>query len=302
MRISVIIPAYQAEDTLRGCLDSIVDQADETIVVDDGSQDGTAALVEQEYPAVVLVRQENQGVSAARNAGIAVAQGEYIAFSDADDGLFAGALEKVRECLGDARPDLVILRSFTGETEQYPWLGRFRPGQDYHLEEIVREGYVRGSVWGCLYRRSFLERHGLSFPKGISMAEDQLFLNAVIAKGASVRFLDIPFYIFNVRAGSLSRNYDDNYFRRLASALFAAPRMIPDTALCSHVQLSILLGMARVAVLTGRSARWVIQETGLGKALPLSLAGMKKGRLSVRLTNLGFPFLYAAVRIKLLFG
>ena len=301
MRISVIIPAYQAEDTIRGCLDSIVGQADQTIVVDDGSSDGTASLVESEYPSVILVRQENQGVAVARNTGMGVAQGDYIVFSDADDNLYAGALAKAKESLRDAIPDLVILRSFTGETEQYPWIGRFVPGHDYGLEDIVGKGYVRGSVWGCLYRRAFLEKHSLSFPGGISMAEDQLFLNAVIARGAVIRFLDIPLYHFNVRSGSLSRSYGDHYFRRLSDALLEAPRMIPDTALCTHVQLSILLGMAKVAVLTGRSARWVMRNTELEKALPLSLAGLKKGRLVARLTNLGFPFLYDAVRIRLLF-
>ena len=68
MNLSVIIPAYNAAASLPGCLDSVTGHGAEVIVVDDGSEDGTADVVSG-YPGVVLVRQENRGVSAARNAG-----------------------------------------------------------------------------------------------------------------------------------------------------------------------------------------------------------------------------------------
>ena len=77
--------------------------------------------------------------------------------------------------------------------------------------------------------------------------------------------------------------------------------MIPDEALRSHVQLSIVLGMTSVAVATGRPARWVMQATGLQKALPLSTRGMKKRVFAVRILNAGYPLLYSAVRLVRLF-
>lgn len=301
MRVSVIIPAYNAAQTIRATLDSLVGQAGEIIVVDDGSTDGTADLVAGEYPGVVLLRQENRGVSAARNSGMAAATGDYIAFVDADDVLFPDAVKSACVGMDGFRPDLVILRSYTDDVEQYPWKRHFKTGRTYGKQDIIGQGFIRGSVWGCLFRRSFLESHHLVFPEGISMAEDQLFLNAVIAHGASIRFLDVPFYEFRVLPGSLSRQYDDNYFRRLSAALFTAPRMIPDEALRSHVQLSIVLGMTSVAVATGRPARWVMQATGLQKALPLSTRGMKKRVSAVRILNAGYPLLYSAVRLVRLF-
>ena len=301
MRVSVIIPAYNAAQTIRTTLDTLAGQAGEIIVVDDGSTDGTAELVAGEYPDVVLLRQENRGVSAARNSGMAVATGDYIAFVDADDVLFPDAVKSAGAGMDGIRPDLVILRSFTGDVEQYPWKRHFKTGRTYGKQDIIDQGFIRGSVWGCLFRRSFLEGHHLAFPDGISMAEDQLFLNAVIAHGASIRFLDIRFYEFRVLPGSLSRQYDDNYFHRLSAALFTAPRMIPDEALRSHVQLSIVLGMTSVAVATGRPARWVMQATGLRQALPLSTRGMKKRVFAVRILNAGYPLLYSAVRLVRLF-
>jgi hypothetical protein len=88
LRISVIVPAYNATTTISAALRSALDQElapIEVIVVDDGSQDGTADFVAKEFPAVRLVRQANAGPSAARNAAADLAQGEWLAFLDADD-------------------------------------------------------------------------------------------------------------------------------------------------------------------------------------------------------------------------
>lgn len=89
--VSVIVPAFNAEATLRATLQSVSAQTHtrlELLVVDDGSTDGTAALAErigQTEPRLILIRQANAGVAAARNAGLVVAQGEYVSWLDADD-------------------------------------------------------------------------------------------------------------------------------------------------------------------------------------------------------------------------
>jgi len=87
-RCSVIIPTYNRIDTLGRALDSVLAQSTppgEVLVVDDGSTDDTAEFVARTYPHVILIRQENAGVSAARNAGIKQAGGEWIALLDSDD-------------------------------------------------------------------------------------------------------------------------------------------------------------------------------------------------------------------------
>ena len=87
-RVSVIVPAYHAKDTILVALRSAMEQTrpvDEIIVVDDGSQDGTAELVERELPGVKVIRQANAGPSAARNTAAEAAKGEWLAFLDADD-------------------------------------------------------------------------------------------------------------------------------------------------------------------------------------------------------------------------
>ena len=93
--MSVIIPTYNRARLLPRCLDSVLSQELqplEIIVVDDGSTDTSAQLVSRDYPGIKLVSQENKGVSAARNAGINAAQGDWLAFLDSDDAWFPGKL------------------------------------------------------------------------------------------------------------------------------------------------------------------------------------------------------------------
>jgi len=88
MRISVVVPTYNRAGTLPRALDSILCQslpATEIIVVDDGSNDGTAELIRRRYPQVHYLRRPNGGVSQARNLGIAAAEGDWIALLDSDD-------------------------------------------------------------------------------------------------------------------------------------------------------------------------------------------------------------------------
>lgn len=97
--ISVIIPSHNRARLLPRCLDSVLAQTrppDEIIIVDDGSTDGTAALVAERYPDVRLMAQPNRGVSAARNAGVRGARGDWLAFLDSDDAWLPAKLE--RQC------------------------------------------------------------------------------------------------------------------------------------------------------------------------------------------------------------
>ena len=97
MNIAVIIPTFDRQHFLGRAIDSVLSQtrpAHEVIVIDDGSTDGTVPWLKKEYPTVKLIEQANQGVSAARNAGIQQAQSEWIALLDSDDEWFPEKLER----------------------------------------------------------------------------------------------------------------------------------------------------------------------------------------------------------------
>ena len=110
--ISIIVPIYNAEQFLRECIDSILSQNYsniEIILVNDGSRDGSLNICQSyDDSRIVLIDKENAGVSSARNAGLKVAKGEYIAFIDADDTLPVNALSLLLESLERYQVDLVV--------------------------------------------------------------------------------------------------------------------------------------------------------------------------------------------------
>ena len=123
--VSVIIPTFNRLDSLPRAIESVLSQtktAEELIVVDDGSTDGTGNWVKETYPDVILIQQANQGVSAARNAGIRRATTEWIAFLDSDDVWLPTKLAKQLLVL-DATPDYKICHT----EERWIYNGQERP-------------------------------------------------------------------------------------------------------------------------------------------------------------------------------
>ncbi|MDJ0778289.1 MAG: glycosyltransferase family A protein [Gammaproteobacteria bacterium] len=113
MRISVVIPAYNRAYCLPRALDSVRAQTspvDEIIVVDDGSDDGSAEILARDYPAVRVLRQANRGVSAARNRGISAAQHDWIALLDSDDSWLPHKIERIRAAWR-RNPGMVLFHS-----------------------------------------------------------------------------------------------------------------------------------------------------------------------------------------------
>ena len=103
--VTTVIPTYNRRSLLPRALDSVLTQTvppSEVIVVDDGSSDGTADLIREQYPSVSLIEQENQGVSEARNRGIREAAGDWIAFLDSDDEWLSRKLEMQLEALAQS--------------------------------------------------------------------------------------------------------------------------------------------------------------------------------------------------------
>lgn len=113
MRISVIIPSYNRIHTLIRAIDSVLGQdspVDEIIVVDDGSNDGTAEQISRLYPTLRLIQQSNRGVSAARNAGINQACHAWIALLDSDDSWMPGKISQIRQAQ-NRHPEIRLFHS-----------------------------------------------------------------------------------------------------------------------------------------------------------------------------------------------
>ncbi|GAA1429674.1 hypothetical protein GCM10009601_45580 [Streptomyces thermospinosisporus] len=192
--VSVIIPVYNAGDHLTECLQSIAGQSIgfghvEIIAVDDGSTDGSGALLDEwarRHPGRVrVVHQENSGAPGGpRNRAIGMATGEFLFFADPDDYLGAQALERL---VAAARRDGadVVLGRIRG-------VGRKAPVTPFRKNVQGGDVHTTRAVWSLtahkLFRRSLVMEHGLRFAERLRLAEEQIFVVAayLLARSVSV--------------------------------------------------------------------------------------------------------------------
>ncbi|MDE6207213.1 MAG: glycosyltransferase [Muribaculaceae bacterium] len=173
--LSVIVPARNAEAYLDACMSSILSdlhEGDKLVIVDDGSSDSTrdiACRIATSFPGhVTVVDGHGRGVSAARNLGLAISSGDYVAFCDADDTYLPGALSQMRAILDkDATLDIVI----GGFRRDYPEGCRIEAVETFSAEEAIantlyqRPGWHE-SAWAKMYRRTILNTVSPLFIEG----------------------------------------------------------------------------------------------------------------------------------------
>ncbi|WP_394515580.1 glycosyltransferase family 2 protein [Pantoea sp. SGAir0430] len=210
---SIIIPVYDAQNTIRRTLQSVLNQtfsSYEIIVVNDGSRDNSARILQEfaHYPQVTVLNQINAGVSAARNSGLQQACGEYVLFLDADDWVDDNFLMSFKLNL-NAWPaeavDLMVGNLNDNRIGKVSQAGFFSQ-QDipYVLGELEMSDNI-GYLHNKCYRRQIIDDLHLRFMEGVSMSEDLLFnlkffscvSNFLITPGAAYHYEDV--------AGSLSK-------------------------------------------------------------------------------------------------
>lgn len=185
-KVSIIIPVYNAEKSMQKAIDSILAQTERQLgllLVDDGSEDGSGAVCD-EYGArdrrVRVIHQANAGVSAARNAGIDAACGDYIGFVDGDDHIAPDMYGRLLQEAERTGADVVMCDAVTVYEN-----GRTRADTISQLTEntLLQKSDLRssllpemaGAVWRCLYRKTMLDAFGVRFPLGVKFSEDRVF-------------------------------------------------------------------------------------------------------------------------------
>ena len=207
IRVSVIVPVYNAEDTIRRCLDDITGQTlreTEIICVDDGSRDGTYSVLEecrQKDSRIRIIRQENQGAGMARNTGMKEARGEYLCFLDADDrfepDMLQSAWERCRETGADAcvwGADAVDAQ--TGNTEPFisaldtaylPKTDPFDPASDEMHEKLMQ--LVNGVPWSKMFSRELVRETVLQF-QALRTTNDAFFIYCTLCHARRITVLN----------------------------------------------------------------------------------------------------------------
>lgn len=202
--IAVVIPVFNRENVIRRALESVLSQtvsADEIIVVDDGSTDATADVVQSvaaSSPTISLVRQRNAGPAASRNQGIAASTSEWIAFLDSDDEWAPGKLEHALEViLHDPAIDFVHgnCRFVDGSGGGHAW-DAISPSKMVDKRFLLEDYWIK--VPAVLIRRALLDRLGGGFRPDLRSAEDfELWWRAIVEARAIgyIRHCDVSIHM-----------------------------------------------------------------------------------------------------------
>ncbi len=205
IKVSVIIPVYNASEHLGQCLDSVFAQTlkeIEVICVDDGSTDGSLEMLNayaKEDGRLTVIHQENAGAGSARNTGLAAASGKYLSFLDADDFAEPSMLEKAFEKAEEQRADFVVFNSDqyyqkTDEYRQVDWTIRkkelppYRPMYFRTFTDNVFKVFV-GWAWDKLFLREFVNRNGLRFQE-IRTSNDMRFVFMAVVLAGRIDIVD----------------------------------------------------------------------------------------------------------------
>ncbi len=240
--ISILISVYNAQATLDACLESITAQTYhdlEIVLVDDGSKDRTLDLClawAERDSRIHVIHQENGGLSAGRNTGLANAHGDWIMFADGDDRLAPDAVETLLASRTGEEDIisgccLVVSEGMPDDTEHFLDGDQLLRGDDKRI--LFREllfpelmhplcRYIDiGVAWGKLYRASFLRERGLRFDFSAPINEDNIFNTHAFYYARAVRYVDRPLYI-----------YSYNHYQTYANGLSTEQKVARFQTLC----------------------------------------------------------------------
>lgn len=218
--ISIIVPMYNAERVIERCINSIMRQSYknwELIIIDDGSYDNSYKLCmkyAQLNSRIKVYKQENGGVSVARNSGIKKSTGNWVCFVDADDAVGECLLEKMCEAKEEADADFVICGMTKNGIEQKPE-ERLLIGEK-EIVNYVQEHYLQwviSSPWGKLYRKEQLPEKG--FDESISLGEDLKFNIEYFATCNKVKIIEDALYFYYDNEGSLTKVYKERNYEAI---------------------------------------------------------------------------------------
>lgn len=216
--ISVIVPVHNVKEYLPRCLDSLSEQTIseplEVILINDGSTDSSPAICEsylQQHSNVILIHQENKGLSEARNFGIQVATGDWIYFLDADDWLVPSALSTLLSFAEAYSCDMVI-GSFYYAYVSYllyddRWFKSKEPfvlTREEAMRELILQHGFKNFAWGKLYRTEIVKKH--AFRPGVYF-EDSFWQHLIVDESTSIGVMPTPLYYYRQRMDSISGSF-----------------------------------------------------------------------------------------------
>lgn len=189
--ISIIVPVYNVENYLSRCLESILLQSFpdwECILIDDGSSDNSGKICDeyaQQDDRFIVIHQQNSGVSAARNAGLDIAKGQWFSFVDSDDWIGSNFLEELYNSAKSSDVELVEC-------------GYWREVSENNRSVCLPVDWNAGACWTKFVSSLLIKKNNIRFPINCTYAEDTFFsFSVLIAAGIKRKKVDLPLYHYN---------------------------------------------------------------------------------------------------------
>ncbi|ENQ3106078.1 Glycosyltransferase involved in cell wall bisynthesis [Bacillus sp. 491mf] len=229
IKVSVIIPVYNAGKYITQCVESLLNQTLEQcefIFINDGSTDNSSEVIESYKELdrrIILINQENQGVSIARNKGLSVATGEYVGFVDADDYIERDMYEILYNSAKQVDCDVVI-SNINGEMDghkvaiKYPFPVDTVLKKEYIDQELLpyflKTDHLNTAV-NKIYKTKIINENDVKFPEKVALGEDGMFNIEFFSNATSMKYINYAGYHYREVTGSATRNIvEKDYFKR----------------------------------------------------------------------------------------
>lgn len=251
-KVSIIVPVYNAEKYLGKTIESILQQEYfkiELILINDGSKDNSSRICndyEHIDPRVVVIHQDNKGVSTARNVGLDKATGEYIGFVDADDCIKPNMYKAMIHRMEEFDAQMVMggyekVNAATGERTVVRL-----PYEDLGEKDIVDKVIYQMAFWNCrkkgeylstlygsawpnLYRADIIEGYNIKFNEGVALGEDMIFNLQYLLKVKRIAFVNMPLYEYYMYPVSSTRGKRPHMWEQYLTLLHETERVLEET-------------------------------------------------------------------------
>ena len=231
LQLSIIVPVYNVEKYIRPCMKSIFQQGlnedcFEVIIVNDGTEDHSMEVIQDiidQHKNIIVINQENQGLSVARNNGIAMAKGEYILMPDSDDMLIENSLKPLLEKALETKADMVTADYVSMSSEEFKVIKKSpveQTAKPVFEESTGQQMYVdhflpyRSYIWRILFKRNFILDNNIYFCPGIYF-EDIPFTHECYLKAKLCLKTSWRLNIYRIRHNSVS--FPESFNRKKAS-------------------------------------------------------------------------------------
>lgn len=216
--VSVIIPVYNTEKYLNDCIDSILNQFGvslEIILIDDGSTDSSAIICDSlafKYPNIKTIHIKNSGPATAKNEGLELAQGNYIALIDSDDTINHYMFYKMTEVGYENDADIICCNykqiDEKGHITHFNYTNKiYTLSHEDGLIHFFSKDKIYSQCWTKLYKRKMLITHNIKNDPGLRTDEDFIFNIRAFLHAQKTIIIDEPLYNYTHRQNSLAHSY-----------------------------------------------------------------------------------------------